>query len=143
MPPNGYNTAVWTFYLIFYLIFVLMEVPSNLLMNYSRVPPNYWLATSMVLLGIVTICQGLCPVPSAFLQLLLCVSWLSANAIGRANIAMVHALQIGFGNSAKFVSAIAFITGESPRFRIGLTTGLVITPVGLVGACVMEAIIWT
>ena len=60
MPPNGYNTAVWTFY----LTFVLMEVPSNLLMNYSKIPPNYWLATSMVLLGIVTMCQGFVQSPA-------------------------------------------------------------------------------
>jgi MFS family permease len=60
MPANGYNTALWTFY----LTFVLMEVPSNLLMNYSKVPPNYWLATSMVLLGIVTMCQGFVQSPA-------------------------------------------------------------------------------
>ena len=60
MPSNGYNTALWTFY----LTFVLMEVPSNLLMNYSKVPPNYWLATSMVLLGIVTMCQGFVQSPA-------------------------------------------------------------------------------
>jgi len=79
----------------------------------------------------------------AFMQLPLCVSWLSANTIGRPNKAVAHALQIGFGNSANFVSANVFITGESPRFPTGFTTGLVITLVGLVGACAMEAIVLT
>lgn len=54
MPSNGYNTAVW----VFYLTFVVMEVPSNLLMSHSKVPPNWWLGISMTLLGIVTMCQG-------------------------------------------------------------------------------------
>jgi len=35
MPSNGYNTAVWTFY----LTFVLMEVPSNLLWIASKFRP--------------------------------------------------------------------------------------------------------
>ena len=39
MPANGYNTAIWTFF----LTFVLMEVPSNLLMTHSKIPPNWWL----------------------------------------------------------------------------------------------------
>lgn len=76
------------------------------------------------------------------MQLPLCVSWLSANTIGRPNKAVAHALQIGFGNSANFVSANVFISGESPRFRTGFTTGLVITLVGLVGSCAMEAILY-
>lgn len=37
MPSNGYNTAVW----VFYLTFVLMEVPSNMLMTHSKIPPNW------------------------------------------------------------------------------------------------------
>ncbi|KAL4881662.1 major facilitator superfamily domain-containing protein [Aspergillus karnatakaensis] len=59
MPSNGYNTAVW----VFYLTFVLMEVPSNLLMTHSKIPPNYWLGVSMTLLGIVTMCQGFAKSP--------------------------------------------------------------------------------
>lgn len=54
MPSNGYNTAIWTFF----LTFVLMEVPSNVLMNHSGIPPNWWLGVSMTLLGIVTMAQG-------------------------------------------------------------------------------------
>jgi len=34
IPCNGYNTAVW----VFFLMFVLMEVPSNLFMTYSKIP---------------------------------------------------------------------------------------------------------
>lgn len=61
MPSDGYNTAVW----IFFLTFVLMEVPSNLLMAHSAIPPNYWLGISMSLLGIVTMCQGFVQGPSS------------------------------------------------------------------------------
>ncbi|KAL4899042.1 hypothetical protein BDW74DRAFT_189570 [Aspergillus multicolor] len=61
MPSNGYNTAVW----VFYLTFVLMEVPSNLLMTHSAIPPNYWLGVSMTLLGIVTMRQGFTQAPGA------------------------------------------------------------------------------
>ena len=39
MAANGYNTAVWTFF----LTFVLMEVPSNIIMTHSKIPPNWWL----------------------------------------------------------------------------------------------------
>lgn len=61
MPSNGYNTAIW----VFYLTFVVMEVPSNLLMAHTKIPPHYWLGTSMSLLGIVTMCQGFVKTPGA------------------------------------------------------------------------------
>lgn len=61
MPSNGYNTAVW----VFFLTFVLMEVPSNLIMSHSKIPPNWWLGASMTLLGIVTMCQGFVHSPGA------------------------------------------------------------------------------
>lgn len=61
MPSNGYNTAIW----VFYLTFVIMEVPSNLLMAHTKIPPHYWLGTSMSLLGIVTMCQGFVKTPGA------------------------------------------------------------------------------
>jgi len=61
MPSNGYNTAVW----VFFLTFVVMEVPCNLIMSHSKIPPNWWLGGSMTLLGIVTMCQGFCHSPGA------------------------------------------------------------------------------
>ncbi|QDS71383.1 hypothetical protein FKW77_002805 [Venturia effusa] len=61
MPSNGYNTAIW----VFYLTFVIMEVPSNLLMAHTKVPPHYWLGISMSLLGIITMCQGFVKTPGA------------------------------------------------------------------------------
>ncbi|KAE9994584.1 hypothetical protein EG327_008097 [Venturia inaequalis] len=61
MPSNGYNTAIW----VFYLTFVVMEVPSNLLMAHTKVPPHYWLGASMSLLGVVTMCQGFVKTPGA------------------------------------------------------------------------------
>ncbi|KAH7132175.1 major facilitator superfamily domain-containing protein [Dendryphion nanum] len=55
MPPNGYNTCLW----IFYLPFVLIEIPSNIIMSLPRVKPNLFLGTNMFILGIVATCQGL------------------------------------------------------------------------------------
>jgi len=78
----------------------------------------------------------------AFVQLPMCVAWLSANLVGRPRKAVAHALQIGFGNSANFVSANVFITGQRPRYPTGFTTGLVITLVGLGAACVLEYTLW-
>lgn len=47
MPDNGYNTAIW----IFFLSFVLLEVPCNIFLNWHRMQPNYWLGLMMFLLG--------------------------------------------------------------------------------------------
>ncbi|KAF3009856.1 hypothetical protein E8E13_010577 [Curvularia kusanoi] len=55
MPPNGYNTALW----IFFIPFILIEVPSNLIMGLPRVRPKVFLGINMFLLGIVATCQGL------------------------------------------------------------------------------------
>lgn len=74
----------------------------------------------------------------AFVQLPLLVAWLSANTVGRPKKAVVHALQIGFGNSANFVSANVFIKGEAPKYKTGFKAGLVVTIIGLLAACVME-----
>jgi hypothetical protein len=48
MPATGYNTALW----IFYIPFVLVEVPSNMIMS-------LFLGGNMFALGIVASCQGL------------------------------------------------------------------------------------
>jgi hypothetical protein len=47
LPPTGYNTALW----IFYIPFVLAEVPSNMFMSLSWVRPNYFLGTQTFILG--------------------------------------------------------------------------------------------
>jgi len=47
MPSNGYNTTLW----IFYLSFVLFEVPLNFLLNWGKVKPNRWLGGMMFFLG--------------------------------------------------------------------------------------------
>ncbi len=47
MPSNGYNTALW----IFYIPFVLAEIPSNLLLNTELVKPNWFLGGQMAVLG--------------------------------------------------------------------------------------------
>ncbi|KIN07127.1 hypothetical protein OIDMADRAFT_99409 [Oidiodendron maius Zn] len=55
MPANGYNTALW----VFFLSFVLLEVPCNMFLNWHRLKPNQWLGGTMFFLGIVSMCQGL------------------------------------------------------------------------------------
>ena len=55
MPANGYNIALW----IFFIPFVLIEIPSNLIMGLPRVEPNVFLGINMLLLGVVAMCQGL------------------------------------------------------------------------------------
>lgn len=55
MPSNGYNTALW----IFYVPFVLVEVPSNMIMSMPRVRPNIFLGCNMLILGVVAMSQGL------------------------------------------------------------------------------------
>jgi hypothetical protein len=47
MPSNGFNTCLW----IFYLPFVIVEVPSNLFMSLNKIKPNQWLAGAMLILG--------------------------------------------------------------------------------------------
>lgn len=48
MPSNGYNTALW----IFYIPFVLAEVPANLILNVNKIRPGIWLGGQMFLLGL-------------------------------------------------------------------------------------------
>jgi hypothetical protein len=55
MPPTGYSTALW----IFYIPFVLVEIPSNMVMSMPRVRPNLFLGCNMLILGVVATCQGL------------------------------------------------------------------------------------
>lgn len=55
MPSTGYNTALW----IFYIPFVLFEVPSNWLMSQPYVKPNLWLGAQCFILGVLAMCQGL------------------------------------------------------------------------------------
>lgn len=55
MPSNGYNIALS----IFYVPFVLVEVPSNLILNLPFISPRWYLGSMMLLLGgftDITIC---------------------------------------------------------------------------------------
>lgn len=47
MPDNGYGIALS----LFYIPFVLAEVPSNLLLNTGKIPPNYYLGAMTFTLG--------------------------------------------------------------------------------------------
>lgn len=55
MPANGYNVAL----VIFYIPFVLAEIPANLILNANRIRPGYLLGGQMMVLGILGMCQGL------------------------------------------------------------------------------------
>ncbi|KAF2182048.1 MFS general substrate transporter [Zopfia rhizophila CBS 207.26] len=55
MPANGYNTCLW----IFFIPFVLIEIPSNIIMGLPRVKPNIFLGLNTIILGIISMCQGL------------------------------------------------------------------------------------
>ncbi|KAJ4145961.1 hypothetical protein LMH87_004792 [Akanthomyces muscarius] len=55
MPSTGFNTCLW----IFYLPFVVVEIPSNLFMSMNKIKPNQYLASAMLILGLVSMCQGL------------------------------------------------------------------------------------
>lgn len=47
MPSNGYNTALW----VFFLPFVVLEVPMNMILSTNKIKPSYWLGGIMFLLG--------------------------------------------------------------------------------------------
>ena len=47
MPSNGYNVALS----IFYIPFVLFEIPSNLILSLPWVSPRWYLGSMMMLLG--------------------------------------------------------------------------------------------
>ncbi|KAI1335985.1 major facilitator superfamily domain-containing protein [Xylariaceae sp. FL0016] len=55
MPTNGYNIALS----VFYIPFVLAEIPANLILNMNKIRPAYFLGGQMLLLGILGMCQGL------------------------------------------------------------------------------------
>ncbi|OAA56373.1 Major facilitator superfamily domain, general substrate transporter [Cordyceps fumosorosea ARSEF 2679] len=55
MPSTGFNNCLW----IFYVPFILVEVPSNLFMSLNKIKPNQYLAGAMFILGVVSMCQGL------------------------------------------------------------------------------------
>ncbi|KAK8138553.1 MFS general substrate transporter [Apiospora sp. TS-2023a] len=55
MPSNGYNIAL----VIFYIPFVLAEIPANLLLDQNKIRPGLFLGGQMALLGILGICQGI------------------------------------------------------------------------------------
>ncbi|KAK8089011.1 MFS general substrate transporter [Apiospora hydei] len=55
MPSNGYNIAL----VIFYIPFVLAEIPANLILNQNKIRPGLFLGGQMALLGILGMCQGL------------------------------------------------------------------------------------
>jgi MFS family permease len=55
MPSNGYNIAL----VIFYIPFVLAEIPANMFLHHNMFAPRYLLGGQMCLLGLLGMCQGL------------------------------------------------------------------------------------
>jgi MFS family permease len=53
LVKNEYNTAL----VIFFVPYVLFEIPSNILLK--KFKPRFWLSGCMFLFGLTTICQGL------------------------------------------------------------------------------------
>ena len=53
LKNNEYNTALT----IFFVPYVIFEIPSNVLMK--KLNPNVWLSGCMFMFGLVTVCQGL------------------------------------------------------------------------------------
>lgn len=53
LTGTQYNTALT----IFFVPYILFEIPSNILLKKLR--PNVWLSACMFLFGLVTVCQGL------------------------------------------------------------------------------------
>jgi hypothetical protein len=64
-PPTGFNTALW----IFYIPFVLIEVPSNIIMSIQSVKPNLYLGAMVIILGLISTCQGLAKSYNGFLAI--------------------------------------------------------------------------
>lgn len=52
LEGNEYNTAL----VIFFVPYILLEIPSNILMK--RFTPHVWLSLNMALFGLVTFAQG-------------------------------------------------------------------------------------
>ncbi|KAI0594065.1 major facilitator superfamily domain-containing protein [Biscogniauxia sp. FL1348] len=55
MPSNGYNVALS----IFYIPFVLAEVPANIILTLNKIRPGIFLGGQAFLLGVLGMCQGL------------------------------------------------------------------------------------
>lgn len=71
----------------------------------------------------------------------LSVVWLNNNLVGRPKKAVAAALQMGFGNSANFVSSNVFIADEAPRYPTAFKAGLALSIVGLVAGIVFPILL--
>lgn len=52
MPEHGYNNCLW----IFYIPFILAEIPSNLFLTMGYVKPRVFLGVQMFILGMPVFC---------------------------------------------------------------------------------------
>lgn len=48
MPLTGFNTCLW----IFYLPFVIAEIPSNIILSLPQIRPRYFLGAQLLILGL-------------------------------------------------------------------------------------------
>ena len=63
MKGHDYNIALF----IFFIPYILLEVPSNMLLK--KIRPSVWLSLIMFFWGVITICQG---VTQSFAGLVVC-----------------------------------------------------------------------
>jgi sugar phosphate permease len=70
------------------------------------------------------------------------VVWLNNNIVGRPEKAVAAALQMGFGNSANFVSSNIFITNQAPKYPVAFKTGLCFSVVGLFAGILFPYLLW-
>lgn len=77
----------------------------------------------------------------ASLTMPLSVVWLNNNLEGRPEKAVAAALQMGFGNSANFVSSNMFIKHEAPYYWTAFTVGTTFAVLGIVATLICAALL--
>jgi hypothetical protein len=77
----------------------------------------------------------------ASIQMPLSVVWLNNNLVGRPEKAVAAALQLGFGNSANFVSSNMFITREAPAYPTAFRTGTAFAVIGGIATAVFTLLL--
>jgi hypothetical protein len=67
----------------------------------------------------------------AYIQQIIMVVWLNNNLVGRTQKAVGVAIELGFGNSANFVTSNIFITTEAPKYPTGFKVDLALAVMGI------------
>lgn len=78
----------------------------------------------------------------ASIQMPLSVVWLNNNLASRPEKAIAAALQMGFGNSANFVSSNMFITNEAPYYPTAFRVGTSLAISGAAATLLLALLLW-